>query len=68
MKYDHLIFQTTQSDLLSKNGQKLTIVRPITDGEIDVEVGNMYKVQLEDGTNLDVFEDEIIKILDEEAV
>lgn len=57
MKYT---FNTTQSDLVKYNGTKVTVLRPLTDKECDIEdVGNMYYVIYEDGSFGDVFEDEL---------
>jgi hypothetical protein len=40
----------------------VTILRPVAEYEIAlVEVGQMYEVELEDGTTLQAFEDELIK-------
>ena len=53
-------FNTTQSDLTKYNGTEVTILRPLTDKECDIEdVGNMYYVIYKDGSFGDVFEDEL---------
>jgi hypothetical protein len=55
-------FKTYDSHYLSKNGMTVTILRPVAEYEIAlVEVGQMYEVELEDGTTLQAFEDELIK-------
>lgn len=54
--------QTTDTSYLEKNGQEVTIIRRLTDKAADLnEVGMMYKAKLEDGTELDVFEDELVE-------
>ncbi len=55
------IFKTTQSDLVKHNGLKFEIIRPLTEDEADInDVGNMYKIKLENGIEIDAFEDELI--------
>lgn len=61
---DTVIFDThgNDSELNSRSGQQVTIIRPLTDDECDkAEVGNMYKVKFKDGYERDAFEDELIK-------
>lgn len=54
------IFTTTQSTLLSRNGQEVEVGRPLTLDECDIEdVGNMFKIKFEDGEEIDAFEDEL---------
>jgi hypothetical protein len=53
-------FQTTQSDLLYLNGKRCIILRSLREDEADREdVGIMYKVQFDDGTTINAFEDEL---------
>lgn len=53
-------FQTTQSDLLYLNGKRCIILRSLHEDEADREdVGIMYKVQFDDGTTINAFEDEL---------
>ncbi len=57
MKY---IFNTTDSDFSMYNGTKVEIIRLLTNTEADIsDVGNMYKARFNDGTERDVFEDEL---------
>lgn len=54
------VFNTAYSELKKYNGTKVNVVRPLTDNECDIEdVGNMYRVQCEDGAEIDIFEDEL---------
>ncbi len=54
------VFNTTDTELLKYNGEKVEVIRPLTDKECDIEdVGNMYKVKFTDGYERDVFEDEL---------
>lgn len=54
------VFNTIDTELEKYNGTKVHIVRALTSKECDIEdVGNMYKVQFEDGYERDVFEDEL---------
>lgn len=54
------IFKTTQSDLLHLNGKRCIILRSLREDEADLEdVGIMYKVQFDDETVIDAFEDEL---------
>ena len=53
-------FNTNQSDLSQYNNMKCEIIRPLTDKECDIaDVGNMYKIKLENGIEIDAFEDEL---------
>lgn len=53
-------FNTTQSDLLQYNEMQCEVIRPLTSEECDIaDVGNMYKIRLENGIELDAFEDEL---------
>jgi hypothetical protein len=57
---EQYIFETYDSKYLSKNGMTATIKRTLLANEVDIiEVGNMYEVVLEDGTELQAFEDEL---------
>lgn len=57
------VFNTTDSELEKYNGTKVNVVRSLTNNECDIEdVGNMYKVQFEDGYERDVFEDELLSL------
>ncbi len=61
------IFQTTQSDLLHLNGKRCVILRALRDDEADqADVGVMYKVQFDDDTVIDAFEDELYEPSGEE--
>ena len=54
------LFNTSDSELKKYNGEKVNVVRNLAKDECDIEdVGNMYKVQFEDGYERDVFEDEL---------
>ena len=49
------IFNTVQSDLKKYNNTKVTIIRPLTKIEADLDdVGPMYKVQYHDGYASDI--------------
>ena len=62
MSTNEYYFYTYQSDYLYLNGKKCYIIRQLTSDECDIDdVGNMYEVQFEDGTVIDVFEDELQK-------
>ena len=53
-------FYTTQSDLIKYNGLKVMRKSPMSENRYDKEdVGQMWEVLLEDGTNIDVFDDEL---------
>lgn len=57
-----MIFDThnCDSELNSRNGQKVTIIRKLTSDECDIEdVGNMYHIRFNDGYETDAFEDEL---------
>ena len=61
------IFQTTQSDLLHLNGKRCVILRALREDEADqADVGVMYKVQFDDDTVIDAFEDELFEPSGEE--
>ena len=61
------IFQTTQSDLLHLNGKRCVILRALREDEADqTDVGVMYKVQFDDDTVIDAFEDELFEPSGEE--
>lgn len=63
----YYIFQTTQSDLLHLNGKRCVILRALRDDEADqADVGVMYKVQFDDDTVIDAFEDELYEPSGEE--
>lgn len=48
------------SDLNKYSGQIVEVIRPLTKDEADIdEVGKMYKVKFSDGTEADVFDDEL---------
>lgn len=54
-------FQTTQSDLLKYNGMKCEVLGKLNDSEYDKEdVGNMYNIRLDNGDEIQAFEDELI--------
>lgn len=45
-----------------RSGQSVTILRPLTDDEIDRdEVGDMFRIRFADGVETDVFYDELIE-------
>ena len=53
-------FYTVQSDLTKYNGLKVMRKSPMSENRYDKEdVGQMWEVLLEDGTNIDVFDDEL---------
>lgn len=54
------IFNTTDTELKKYNGTEVEIIRPLLQGECDIEdVGRMYKARFYDGYENDVFEDEL---------
>ncbi len=54
------IFNTTDTELTKYNGEKIEVIRPLTNKECDIaDVGNMYKVKFADGYVRDVYEDEL---------
>jgi len=58
-KYTHAIFNTTQSDMLDYNGTTVKIAYELGDEERDPEVGRMWHIVFDDGTESDAFEDEL---------
>ena len=55
-----MVFNSTQSDLILRNGQTVDVLRPLTTQECDIsDVGNMYKIRFSDGFITDAFEDEL---------
>ncbi len=51
---------TLEPSLRARSGQPVTIVRPLTEREADLdEVGRMYRVVFPDGIQVDAFEDEL---------
>jgi len=56
-------FKTISEEYQSRNNEKCKVIRPLTKEEADIEeIGKMYKVVFEDGTEADVFEDELEEI------
>jgi hypothetical protein len=58
------IFDThgNDSELNSRSGQSVTILRKLTEDECDInEVGNMFRIRFDDGYETDAFEDELIR-------
>ena len=56
------VFQTTQSDLLHLNGKRVIASVPLNEKLYDrADVGDMFKIRLDDGTMLDAFADELIE-------
>lgn len=58
------IFDThgNDSELNSRSGQAVTILRKLTEDECDInEVGNMFRIRFDDGYETDAFEDELIR-------
>lgn len=54
------VFNTADTELMKYNGEKVEIIRPLTNKECDIEdVGNMYKAKFINGYERDVFEDEL---------
>ena len=54
-------FMTTQSDLLKYNGTTVTVLCELDESEYDKEeVGQMYKIRLIDGNEINAFEDELV--------
>lgn len=53
------IFNTIDSELLDYNGTKVNVGKELTDKERDPEVGRMWHIVLNDGTETDAFEDEL---------
>lgn len=57
-----MVFETTQSDLTRYNGMKIIASAPLDESRYDKEdVGEMFRIKLEDGTLLDAFEDEMLE-------
>lgn len=57
------VFETTQSDLLHLNGKRILASSPLPESEYDrFDVGDIFHILLEDGTQLSAFSDEIIEI------
>lgn len=57
------LFHSTDSELSKYNGTEIEIIRPLTNGECDIEdVGVMYKARFYDGYIRDVFEDELSEV------
>jgi len=60
MEHDiRALFKSTQSDLISHNGEEVIVGEMLTDDERDPEVGTMYHITFKDGTKTDAFEDEL---------
>lgn len=50
---------------VAHSGQTATIVRQLTENEVDVpEVGWMYRIRFADGVEVDAFEDELTPMPD----
>lgn len=63
-----LFYSTTQE---GKRNVKATVIRLLTEQEADIDdVGPMFKIRLEDGSEQDAFEDELIPVdtLEDEEV
>lgn len=59
------IFDThgADSSLNERTGQKVEILRPLTEKEADLfETGPMYRVRFPDGFESDAFEDELLDV------
>lgn len=59
------IFDThgADSSLNARSGQKVEVLRPLTDKEADLfETGPMYRVRFPDGFESDAFEDELLEV------
>lgn len=53
-------FMTTQSDLLKYNGTTVAVLCELDESEYDKEeVGQMYRIRLIDGNEINAFEDEL---------
>lgn len=52
-------FSTGFPHYSDRSGQKVKVIRKLSDREADKEVGNMYSVQFSDGTIAHAFEDEL---------
>ena len=51
------------TELNSRSGQKVEVLRPLTDKEADLfETGPMYRVRFPDGYERDAFEDELLEV------
>ena len=54
-------FMTTQSDLLKYNGTTVEVLCELDESEYDKEeVGQMYRIRLIDGNEINAFEDELV--------
>lgn len=54
------VFNTIDTTYRKYNGEYVTVLRPLTEEEADIEeVGPMYRIRTQDGTTLDAFEDEL---------
>ena len=59
-----LIADDSDPELNRRNGQRVEVLRPLSDAEADLfEVGPMYKVRFADGYITDAFIEELEKIL-----
>ena len=59
------IFDThgADSSLNTRSGQKVEVLRPLTDKEADLfETGPMHRVRFPDGFESDAFEDELLEV------
>ena len=52
-------FKTAYDQYKNKDGQSCVILRELTNEERDPEVGTMYRIRLEDGTEIDAWSDEL---------
>lgn len=64
-----VLFFTTQSDLVRHNGKVCRVIVPLDESEYDkFDVGPMYRIVLEDGTQLDCYKDELYTYWEEPHV
>ena len=50
------------TELNHRSGERVEIIRPLTEDEADIfDVGPMFRIRFADGTEVDAFEDELIK-------
>lgn len=60
-----MIFDThgADSELNSRSGSEVTVIRELTEDECDIaDVGMMYRIRFADGLEMDAFEDELMEV------
>lgn len=54
-----MIFHTPYDQYAEREGQECEVLRELTDGERDPEVGPMYRIRFADGQEIDVWPEEL---------